>query len=386
MRVVFLTHNYPRHPGDVAGGFLHPLAVALHRRGVDVRVVAPSDRGRGGRDALDGIPISRVRYADAQDETLAYTGTMASATGSARGLKALAGLIRALRRGAREELDGTASDQGIVHAHWWMPAGLASPPEWPLVLTCHGSDARLLETGWLARMLARGPLHRARVVTTVSQELAHVLERRGRVAAIAGDSVQPMAVTDIDRPWSRGGGGIVVIGRLVEQKRVHLALRAYAIARQRGLTMPLTIAGDGLARAALRMLAGGLQLGDDVRFLGEVPPSEVPGLLGEADVALMPAVGEGFGLAAAEALMQGVPVVACRDGGGLLDVVPASGAGRVVAPTPEGIAQGLMELLADPGAKPAAQEAGAHWRERLSPDFVAERCLGWYRRALNVQA
>ena len=46
------------------------------------------------------------------------------------------------------------------------------------------------------------------------------------------------------------------------------------------------------------MLAGGLQLGDDVRFLGEVSPSAVPALLGQADVALMPAVGEGFGLVA----------------------------------------------------------------------------------------
>jgi len=29
VRVVFLTHNYPRHPGDIAGAFLHPLATAL---------------------------------------------------------------------------------------------------------------------------------------------------------------------------------------------------------------------------------------------------------------------------------------------------------------------------------------------------------------------
>ena len=44
---------------------------------------------------------------------------------------------------------------------------------------------------------------------------------------------------------------------------------------------------------------------------------------------LFPARDEGFGLTAAEALMAaGVPVVACTDGGGVLDVVPSSGAGR----------------------------------------------------------
>ena len=61
VRVVFLTHNYPRAAGDIAGGFLHPLAVALSRRGVDVQVIAPSDAGKGGRDVLDGIPVARVR-------------------------------------------------------------------------------------------------------------------------------------------------------------------------------------------------------------------------------------------------------------------------------------------------------------------------------------
>jgi len=43
VRVVFLTHNYPRWPGDLSGAFLATLAAALVRRGVEVRVVAPSD-------------------------------------------------------------------------------------------------------------------------------------------------------------------------------------------------------------------------------------------------------------------------------------------------------------------------------------------------------
>src|SRR5512140_154523 len=100
MRAVLLTHNYPRHAGDVAGAFLHPLAVALKRRGVDVRVVAPSDEGKGGRTELDGIPVRRVRYGDAAAETLAYHGAMASAVKTPQGLRSLARLIRALRDGA----------------------------------------------------------------------------------------------------------------------------------------------------------------------------------------------------------------------------------------------------------------------------------------------
>lgn len=381
MRVVFLTHNYPRHSGDVAGGFLHPLAVSLRARGVDLRVVAPSEGGRGGTDAVDGVPVRRVRYAEAKQETFAYSGTMATATRSPQGLWALAGMIRALRKGAREELAG--ADSAVVHAHWWIPAGLAAPPETPLVLTSHGSDVRLLEKSWLARWLARTPYRRAEVVTTVSQDLARVISSRTS-ATVSDDAIQPMPVTAVDRPWSRGGAGIVVIGRLVDQKRAGLALSAYALARQQGCKLALTLVGDGSARESLRRQAESLGLRDAVVFLGEVSPARVPEILATADIALMPAIGEGFGLVAAEALMQGVPVIACRDGGGLLDVVPLSGAGRVVEPAAAAIATALLSVINDPSTREAARAEGARWRANLSPDFVAERCLGWYRRALNA--
>ena len=381
MRVVFLTHNYPRHSGDVAGGFLHPLAVSLRRRGVDLRVVAPSDGGKGGFDILDGVPVRRVRYADAQHETFAYSGTMANAVRSPQGIKALVGMTRALRKGAREELAGAGA--GVVHAHWWIPAGLAAPPEIPLVLTCHGSDVRLLDRSRPARWLAQSTFRRAKVVTTVSHDLVGVIHARSS-ASVSDDAVQPMPVADVERPWSRGGGGVVVIGRLVDQKRAGLAIAAFALARAQGCTLKLTMIGDGIAREALRLQAEALALGDSIRFLGEVAPTRVPELLATADVALMPAIGEGFGLVAAEALMQGVPVIACQDGGGLLDVVPAHGAGRVVAPTAEAIAGALLSVTNDPSAQGAARDEGARWRAQLSPDFVAERCLGWYRRALNA--
>ena len=46
MQVVFLTHNYPRYHGDLAGAFLHPLATALREAGDRVEVVAPAEIGR----------------------------------------------------------------------------------------------------------------------------------------------------------------------------------------------------------------------------------------------------------------------------------------------------------------------------------------------------
>jgi hypothetical protein len=79
VRVVFLTHNYPRWPGDLSGAFLATLAAGLVRRGVEVRVLAPSDEGQGGEEERDGVFVRRVRYASRRLETIAYRGTMADA-------------------------------------------------------------------------------------------------------------------------------------------------------------------------------------------------------------------------------------------------------------------------------------------------------------------
>lgn len=376
MRVVFVTHNYPRHAGDVPGAFLHPLATALLARGHDVRVVAPADRGRDGREPLDGVPVRRVHYAEPARENLAYEGSMQRAVRSPGGLLALRGLIRALRDGARSEAEG-AEVETVVHAHWWIPAGLALPRELPRVVTLHGTDGLLLERQAALRWLGKRVLRRARVVTAVSEDLA------ARVARVTGrrdvmGRVQPMPVDSADRPWSRGGGGIVVVARLTRQKRVDLAVRTLA-----ELDGPLTIIGDGPERPNLERLVASLKLQTRVRFTGLLPGAEVARELGAADVMLFPAVNEGFGLAAIEALMAGVPVVACRDGGGVVAAVQAHGGGMVTDPMPGALARAIR-VSRTPARRASARTAGEHWREALAPPAVAERFEGWYREALRA--
>jgi glycosyltransferase involved in cell wall biosynthesis len=381
MRVVWITHNYPRFRGDIAGAFLHPLAVALGRRGVDLRVVAPSDGGAGGMEELDGVKVRRVRYARPDRERLAYGGMNGRSMMSPTGLMTFNALTRALRRGAREELHSAGAN--VIHAHWWLPAGLAAPAETPMVLTCHGSDVQLLDRSAPARLIGRRVFRRAKVVTTVSRSLAEIVARRTGTA-VAESAIQPMPVVNVDRPWSTGGGGLVVIGRLTQQKRVHLAIEAVAQARELGVDCALHIVGDGPERAALELRAAELGIDAHVRFVGEIAPGDVPTVLATADGCIMPAVGEGFGLAAAEALMQGVPVIACRDGGGLTDIVVPGAGGWVVEPAATAIADALLDLLNTPDAMPQARQAGLQWRDRLSADAVAERCLTWYEGALHA--
>jgi glycosyltransferase involved in cell wall biosynthesis len=247
----------------------------------------------------------------------------------------------------------------------------------------HGTDAALLRRSRIARTLARPVFQRASVVTTVSRELA------GWVQAGAGrfvdqEHVQAMPVDTRKHPWSVGGGGAVVIARLVPQKRVDLAIETVAFLASCGHELPLTIVGDGPERGALERLVQKHGIGPFVNFVGPVASVEVPGYLARADLLIFPARGEGFGLVAAEALMAGVPVVACWDGGGVLDVVPPSGAGRLSLPAPEAMGDAILGLLTEHDRFDMARLVGESWRARLDPDHVAEICEGWYREALSA--
>ena len=379
MRVAFLTHNYPRTPGDVSGAFLRTLAVALVRRGMDVSVIAPSDRGAGGGETDEGVRVRRVRYASAGAETIAYRGTMASSLRRPGGAIAFRALWSALRDAAAAEL---AAGADLLHAHWWVPSGWAVPRSAPFVLTCHGTDVALLDRSAVARMLARPVFARARVVTAVSGAMARNIERATR-RSVDPSHVQPMPLDVSAYVRGGGGGGALVIGRLSPQKRVELAIEAVEWLREQGRPLPLTVVGDGTARRHLEQLVRDRRLESLVRFTGAVPPSEIPHRLREADVLMFPARAEGFGLAAAEAYLAGVPVVACSDGGGVLDIVPPSGPGRRADPTPQALGGAVADLLGAPAARQLAEAEGERWRTRLSPDTAAESCERWYREALG---
>ena len=163
---------------------------------------------------------------------------------------------------------------------------------------------------------------------------------------------------------------------------LELAIDAVAHLRSTGRELPLTIVGDGPERAALERRAKQPASAGLITFTGAVPPTEIPRWLARADVMLFPAQREGFGLVAAEAFMSGVPVVACEDGGGVLDVVPAGGAGRRAPASAAALARAVTELL-EGEARAAATMEGEVWRARLAPDSVAATCQRWYAEALG---
>jgi len=383
LNVVCVTHAYPRWDGDVAGAFIERLMLALAARGIGVHVVAPADEGRGGKELRHRIPVTRVRYAPATWETLAYRGTMVDAVRSPRGFAVATSLV--LRLGRAISQLRVAGNIDLVHAQWWIPAGISA---WlarrPYIVTLHGTDVALLDRSRGARFVGQRVLKSAAQVTAVS---AYLAEKTARACGISrADIVVQAMPVDVQAftHVSKGGGGVVTVGRLTTQKRIDLLLRAMAELHRNGKSLSLTVVGDGPERSALERQAAELGIGSDTRFLGTVPPKQMQEAVGDADVFAFPAVGEGLGLAAVEALLLGIPVVAAKDGGGVTDVVPSSGAGRVVAgDNPRALANAIADLAGNAESRRLAVAAGAELRRRLDPAVVAERFEAIYRTALE---
>jgi len=65
-----------------------------------------------------------------------------------------------------------------------------------------------------------------------------------------------------------------------------------------------------------------------------------------------------------------------------VSIVPESGPGRLTLPSPEALADSVLDLQGDPDRLAMGRLVGESWRARLAPDHVAGLCEGWYRNAL----
>jgi glycosyltransferase involved in cell wall biosynthesis len=395
MRVLALTHVFPRSAADPAAPFLLRWACALQAAGAPVAVVAPHDAGLPARHRVAGVEVRRARYAPDRWEVLAYRGQMHQQVRTAAGPPLLASLVATLSAAVRAQLRAGAPD--VLHVHWWLPGAVVARlarPRVPVVVTVHGTDVALLEGRPRLAALARWALAAADRVEAVSGDLAERLERAtGRPV----DAVGPMPLAPVAAPATtpalalagRGAAGdgaagsspdgawdrplaVLGVGRLVADKGFGDLLEAVARLR---LPAAVTILGDGPLRAALAARAR--QLGLALTLPGQVPPEEVAAAYAAADVVVQPSLREGLGLVAAEALAAGVPVVA-TDSGGVRDLLARD---ELVAPGDvDGLAAALRCVADDPArARRSAQDRGDAVRARYAPAAVAARTLSAYR-------
>jgi phosphatidylinositol alpha-mannosyltransferase len=332
---------------DVVGGVqAHVLALAdaLRTTGDDVLVVGPSSSD-GAPDRTPGggriVTVGRTVAVPANGSR----APIALGPAAASRMRAL------LRRAAPD----------VVHVHEPLVPVLGPvavlATDAARVLTFHATA----EGGALPRLYraVRGPGRRVvacgDVLTAVSPVAAafhaHALGLDRDRLTIVPNGVEvtrftPTVAREVGTPQR-----LVFLGRLEHRKGADVVVRAFLRLAPERPDLELRVLGDGPLAPALRRLVADAPVGVARRIdlAGRAEPSELPGLLADADLAVLPARGgESFGIVLLEAMAAGLPLVA-TDIPGYRAVARHEREALLVAPgDPVALAGAVERLLDDP--------------------------------------
>jgi glycosyltransferase involved in cell wall biosynthesis len=249
-------------------------------------------------------------------------------------------------------------------AYGAMPAALVARLRNPIVALVH--HPLYLEAGL-------SPARRDQLFEQEKAALALakrvVVTSRTTADTVAKDfSVSPATITVAEpgtEPMPRaveaaGPVHILSVGSVVARKAHDVLVRALAPLRDQ--PWRLTLAGatdrDPAALAALNAAIGETRLGDRITLTGPLPSDALARLYGSAGIFVLPSLYEGYGMALAEAMSAGVPIV-CTTGGAAAETVPDTAALKVPPGDAGALGAALRRLLDDDALR--RRMADASW-------------------------
>ncbi|MEM9653210.1 MAG: glycosyltransferase family 4 protein [Actinomycetota bacterium] len=204
------------------------------------------------------------------------------------------------------------------------------------------------------------------------------------------------------------GGPLLHVGRMEWPKRPELLVNAIHLMTS---DRACVFVGDGSREELVRSLdaelgaRGGTVLPEHRTWLNrgiytagwqpyDGPSSGRIGFIGSVDNAardrsyqaaaavIAPAYNEDYGLTALEAMAFARPVIVCRDGGGLTELVEHGRNGLIVDPDPRSLAAAIDQLLADPAGAAELGRAGFETVRAITEDRAISQVEQTLEKAL----
>lgn len=160
-------------------------------------------------------------------------------------------------------------------------------------------------------------------------------------------------------------GRICFIGRLSSEKNIHLLIRAIGNNPENSLQ----IIGEGQQRSYLERYAK--EQSANVLFSGIVPHNELPKIINQSEVFILPSKFEGHPKALIEAMACGVPVVG-TDVEGIQDIIDHERTGLLCKPTVGSIQSSLRKLFAEPLLR---AELGKNARQYIIDNYSIDKIV-----------
>jgi glycosyltransferase involved in cell wall biosynthesis len=211
----------------------------------------------------------------------------------------------------------------------------------------------------------------ARAVIVTSAATARALADYGVPAArvrVVPPGTVPVSKAAPRRP-TEAPPMLLCVATLSPRKGHALLIEALAALRHRPWTLHCvgSTSRDPATAAAVRQLIAARGLADRVTLHGELPDAQLDALYRRADAAVLATSFEGYGMALAEAMAHGLPVVSTT-AGAIPDLVPPS-AGLLVPPDDAAALRGALAALLDDAALRARLAAGARAAAPMLPTW-----------------
>jgi glycosyltransferase involved in cell wall biosynthesis len=235
--------------------------------------------------------------------------------------------------------------------------------------------------GW--RLYQQNDLQRAACLLTTSEA-----ERRD-VTALLPDQAVALVPNGCDEPpidlvstpgvrKSSAGRLALAMGRLHPVKGFAELIEAWAALRPAGWRLAIAGPDEDGYRARLEELIRAHRLSDQVQLLGAVDDRQKWNWLDRCDLFVAPSKTENFGMAVAEAMLAGKPVITTT--GTPWACLPEIKARRWVEPASAPLGTALQAAMAVPDAERQAMgQRARQYARRYAPDKIAHELVALYR-------
>jgi GalNAc-alpha-(1->4)-GalNAc-alpha-(1->3)-diNAcBac-PP-undecaprenol alpha-1,4-N-acetyl-D-galactosaminyltransferase len=320
----------------------------------------------------DGYPLRpNVSIAHLSDETRGWCG------GRLAGVCKLVALRRLVRRAAPEAVISFLTNVNILAV-----AALAGT-KLPLIASERVDPAGDIEMHWIVRC-ARALSYRwvdALVVQTASVADRYRARRWGlrRITVIPNPLPQELDASRVRAQHPAGGGVVIAMGRLTQQKGFTTLIAAYAKALGDNGSWVLQIWGEGPQHAELGRLIASLHLEERVRLCGVTSQPWVQ--LAAAQIFVLSSRYEGFPNAMLEAMAVGLPCIAFDCPSGPRELADGGAAAIIVPQGDEPRLAGELRRMARDreGRRALGERAAAHVRR----EFGQQRIVADWDRLMS---
>ncbi len=223
------------------------------------------------------------------------------------------------------------------------------------------ADMIVSPSGYIVDLFARYGLHKTRVIYNVIEPPDFIDRKRS--------SLRPLLMTNRS---------------LEPLYNIECILRAFAQVLARYPEAVLTVAHEGPDQAHLDAYATGLGVRDKCRFIGKVPPAEVPKLYDAAEIYITTPNIDCMPGSILEAMASGIPIVATRTGGIPYLVSDEQTALLVDLDDDKAAAARVLRLLEDPALVERLTESARQELARYGAKPVRDQWMALYRELAPV--